>query len=785
VANYLENLLNRMYYNPLGTYSPDEMGPNPVVTGLGRNLQSFNTPYPPPQVISPPLPQQTSTNLSQGEVGGSPWVPPLRRGVATLGANLQGFNTAQPYPPRRPPDLPIQTPTELRPEETDKRSLSWPSLPPVDRNPLGIYSPDETSDSAVLRRIGESQPFRKIGENLKAFSEAKPGQNIFWSPSAGLLPSTPATAATSQMGPEGVVGGQPEQQTSQLGPEGVAGSSREVDGSTGDITEGERLGVHDPHTAPGAPLTITPTTTGQPPSAVSPAARQTVMSDQSAPQSPFNAAGILGGIGDWLSKHQNQLLAISAGMSGAPGLHQGIGRAAAYSIPAIQQDIAMQQQQGGMQASYNALLSSLQNSGMDPQQAHNLALAGATNPKLFDSLMTKFASPTKYEKVEVEQPGMFGPTKRVIMVDPQNPADHFYLDEGPGSRGGVGGGGGGGTGSGAPSPTGPTLPNAPAGSNIQQTGGQPQQLGDQNAPRSFGGTGFGFFAPGYNEQNFDQNKVADEFLNQFSPVVQSDIKAALAGTFNPAGRQAYGKGIESFARLYGAGIGQQYDPVAINARKAYESELGGTTKGAGLRAFSLGQGLDHFVSIADDMMDAHLSGFPWKRVAHGLNRLKAESSEMEGLEHRVGVTGQGLTGEVGALTSGTRSGGVHERAMMKGYLSDIFQSRQGAAGSLEGMLDLLKGGLEETEADRDRKYGDDPRYWPKGANFVTDKERAQIAHIEDVIEGLKTGKKVDRMVGGDKMHEEAAKADAAARGIQVVKPGSTYNWDPTTKRFTQ
>ena len=386
---------------------------------------------------------------------------------------------------------------------------------------------------------------------------------------------------------------------------------------------------------------------------------------------------------------------------------------------------------------------------MDPRQAHDLATAGAVNPKLFDSLMTQFAAPTKYEKAEVESTGLFGTTKRTMMYDPRNPADHFFLDEGPGGRGGVGAGGGGG-----PAPTGPQLPNAPPGSNIQQTPSG-QQMGDQNAPPSIGGSGLGFFAPGYSEQNIDQNKVGDDFLSQFSPIVQSDIKSALSGRFNPTGRQVYSKGIESLARIYGHGIGQEYDPNLINQRRQYENELGGTTKGVGLKAYSLGQGLDHFVSIADKMMQANLSGAGWKRVAHGINALKAETSEMEGLQNDVGVIGQGLAGETGKLMSGTQAGGVHERGQMKGYLSNIFQSRQGAAGSMDGMLDLLKGGIDELEADRNRKYGDDPRYWPKGSNFMTDKERAQVAHIEDVIEGMRTGKKVAPMAGGDKLHPRA------------------------------
>ena len=100
MADYLQALYDRLYRNPLGTYSPDETGDSPLATSAPvmaakRNLASFNAAQPYPQSPPPPWVPQLSTNLSQGEVGGSPFVAGVRRRIADV-------NAAQPYPQPAP-----------------------------------------------------------------------------------------------------------------------------------------------------------------------------------------------------------------------------------------------------------------------------------------------------------------------------------------------------------------------------------------------------------------------------------------------------------------------------------------------------------------------------------------------------------------------------------------------------------------------------------------------------------------------------------------------------------
>jgi hypothetical protein len=106
-------------------------------------------------------------------------------------------------------------------------------------------------------------------------------------------------------------------------------------------------------------------------------------------------AGILDSIGNWLGQHSNQLLAMGAGLAGAPSIHAGLGRAAAYSIPAIQQDIARQTQMGGQQASYNALIAA----GVPS----DLAKAGAVDKDVMKQLMASYVT-NKTQSVNVKLP---------------------------------------------------------------------------------------------------------------------------------------------------------------------------------------------------------------------------------------------------------------------------------------------------------------------------------------------------------------------------------------------
>ena len=496
MADYLQALYDRLYRNPLGTYSPDETGDSPLATSAPvmaakRNLASFNAAQPYPQSPPPPWVPQLSTNLSQGEVGGAPlvagirsdiartnaaqpypqsppppWVPQLSTNlsqgevggspfVAGVRRNIAGVNAAQPYPPASAPPLPTQIstnlsqgevggsplvagtraainelkrragafgtgPVPLTASQTLAPQMSGPypqwSTPPQPPPPV---QPPEPSTPPVRPVAGQSpwlppgvQPSVTAGPAIKNILSA-----------AGNIISHPANPSYGKS-PMSVSENTPGELEGVHDPHAVEPPTepREVDGSYGGKTEGERLGVHDPHAAPGEPLNIKPpvqTAAGGPQPPAAPAApavdRGTVLQagGTQGDQGMGQRAGILGGFGDWLQQHSNTLLAISAGLSGAPGIHAGIGRAAAYTMPAAQQDIAEQMQRGGVQASYNALIAA----GVPP----DLAKAGAVDKDVMKQLMASYVT-NKTQSVDVKLPN------GMVVTAQYDPFTHTYTD---------------------------------------------------------------------------------------------------------------------------------------------------------------------------------------------------------------------------------------------------------------------------------------------------------------------------------------------------------------------
>jgi len=105
--------------------------------------------------------------------------------------------------------------------------------------------------------------------------------------------------------------------------------------------------------------------------------------------------GPLGKIGDWLGQHSNTLLAMGAGLMGAPNVWQGLGRGFAFAGPAAQQDIKMQTLMSGQNAAFNALIAA----GVP----RDLAMAGATDKDVMKQLMEEYFT-GKTQSVQVKLP---------------------------------------------------------------------------------------------------------------------------------------------------------------------------------------------------------------------------------------------------------------------------------------------------------------------------------------------------------------------------------------------
>jgi hypothetical protein len=465
--------------------------------------------------------------------------------------------------------------------------------------------------------------------------------------------------------------------------------------------------------------------------------------------------GPLGGFGDWLGKHSNTLLAMGAGLLGAPTLAQGLSRGFAYAGPAGQADIARQTQLGGQQATYNAL----RTAGVP----HDLAVAGATNPKVMDKLMESYVTGNKYAVHDLETTNSWGEkTKTPIVYDERDPSKAYYLQTGQpvnpnagtvGPRTGtavqgpngvftVQGGEGGG--------------QAPAAAGGGQTGGAPAQ-----APSTF-------YAPGVSDENYREDLPPEDYIKQFTPSTQQAIKDRVNGLMPISAATGRGSGpaqrLQRAAELYGALSGTPMDSASVAQRREWATSIANTKSGVGLQAKGFQQGLEHMAALSDKWVKAHQSGGMNIEALARLRNRAITSKQTEIYNGIINDAGK-VAGEVGKLFS---SGGTgHERQETQALLGDTRMSGRAAAGAMESTLDLMMGGLRPLEGRRDQLFpaGNAPR----GSVFMGPAEEANIAKIRKNLAILR----------GEPGAVPAAAAPAAAP--TPTKPGGRYVYDPNTK----
>ena len=147
--------------------------------------------------------------------------------------------------------------------------------------------------------------------------------------------------------------------------------------------------------------------------------------DQAVPQ-----AGMLGGLGDLggnimsgLSKHSNMLMALGAGLLGAPNLAQGFSRGLSYAVPAAQADIRQQLQMGGQQGMYSARKAA--------NVPENLARAGATDPKIGQKLLdTYITGRAEWDYKPVETTNSWGEkSTRIMATNKYDPSQSHWADD--------------------------------------------------------------------------------------------------------------------------------------------------------------------------------------------------------------------------------------------------------------------------------------------------------------------------------------------------------------------
>jgi hypothetical protein len=440
---------------------------------------------------------------------------------------------------------------------------------------------------------------------------------------------------------------------------------------------------------------------------------------------------------------------MGAGLMGAPNVWQGLGRGFSYMGPAAQQDIKMQTLMSGQNAAFNALIAA----GVP----RDLAMAGATDKDVMKQLMEGYVTGNKYTIHNVEKTNSWGEkTQTPIAVNERDPSDAYYVETGQPVNPSVSRNKGPQVGTVIQGQNGQPImvPHTESGGTPSPTTGVPGQAQSQ------------FYAPGITDENYNENLAPDQYLAQFTPGVQQQIRDRVNGLMpasTASGRMSGpAQRITRASELYGAMIGKPMDIASVAQRREWATSLANTKSGVGMQIKGLQQGLDHFVDIVDTAEKMGLSGgMGLERVARGVNRLKAEGTGQSDLIAHAGTIGQSLAGEIGKLNSGSAGGGVHEREAAKAYLADPYHSRNSAAGAFEGTLALLEGGIDALEQKRDSLFGSDPKNWPKGSDFLGEKEQQQIQHVRDVIARLRKGES----------------APAAAPAAPRFEPGKKYTVD--------
>jgi len=88
---------------------------------------------------------------------------------------------------------------------------------------------------------------------------------------------------------------------------------------------------------------------------------------------------------------------------------------------------------------------------------------------------------------------------------------------------------------------------------------------------------------------------------------------------------------------------------------------------------------------------------------------------------------------MGTLTSST-GGGVGEREHTAKLISDVFGSPNKAGGALDGVMDIMQGGIDALVGQRDDLFPNGN--YPRGADFITPKQQQQLEHVRQVAARL-------------------------------------------------
>lgn len=495
-------------------------------------------------------------------------------------------------------------------------------------------------------------------------------------------------------------------------PKEADGSPTEAPAPATDVSSSNR--GNGPQAAPPAAAPA-----AQGPGAQAPISPQAQQQMQQAPGG-FSLGDIGSRIMNGLQNNSNTLLALGAGFAGAPNIGQGISRAAAAAIPARQADIKQSTLLGGQ----SSLFKALREAGVPPNQA----LAAIGNPDMAKALVKSYIEDRgqTIQMIKSKDP-WGGETETPYVVNK-------FPKEGE-----------------------PVLKPA-----FQAANGAPIPAPGAAGSRGQNPNGTAIYAPGIDQTTFDHSKVGDDYLSQFSPEMQQSVKDYLSGGTMPVGKSTANV-VKQVAAKYGSDVGMPADDTSIVQRKEWARSIADTKAGVGLQAKGFQQGLEHFVKLSNALVKMNNSnGLGFEPAAGWINYVRGLSAEQRQIINKANLEGQSLAGEMGNLFS-KNGGGVHERAATKEAISNSFMSSKAAAGALEGVVEMMDGGLSTLVQRRDQLFPNGNA--PKGSEFMGPKQEAALAQIQKNIAILKG--------------EETPDAASAKTAPKALPPGR-YVYDPAT-----
>lgn len=400
------------------------------------------------------------------------------------------------------------------------------------------------------------------------------------------------------------------------------------------------------------------------PIAASPTMAEMPQTNNAPPQSsappPVPGSSFLGRLGSVLGNNSNTLLALGAGMAGAPSLGTGLSRGFAAAIPASQRDLQLRVMNQTAQALINR------------QVPPDLALMIATNPSAMQQMLPRLLGQKQYQPVTLKTASG---GQRIVLVDA---VSGTVFDPSTG----------------------------------QTTGGQgisgvPGGLSGQ-APA--GGASVPNPKPGsINFDNFDWNQVnsnlsGNDYLAQFSPEIQSAAKAYMTGGVMPTGNPR-NNGVaaiaKNIAQKYAMDLGRPElaDDTLYPQRRQMQVELGKTTmpSSVGGQITFGGTAIGHLATYAETLAKlGNWGGLGFAPLAGLENKARGLNTQQTGAIQEAQGEGSHYGQEIAKFYGGGQTGEA-ERLRFENKRSETASGPE-LAGIIRAERDLIPERFEQIHA---------------------------------------------------------------------------------------